>query len=172
MHDKCSVRFGLIVALMTTLPWLAALANTPGTCANACTNTCGAGGTCRIQISRSVLANGMVTATINGTPTAVTTFCVPAGTVVTWIMADADATSFADVRFDKDEYPFSGSTFGIDSQNSIGETASTSGCYVFSVSDCNYLGSQCQSSDPKVVVTGTGIETMGAKNKKARQDSH
>jgi len=151
-------RFGLLAVLMVTLPWLAATADTPGTCADTqseCTptNTC-TGSPCQIAITRAGLANGTVSPYINGTATPLALFCVaPSSTNVVWITSDA--TSFTDVRFSSTN-AFGKTSFGSDSQNSATAPVSGSGCYTFAVSNCTYDTTQCGHSDPRVIIKSSG----------------
>jgi len=163
--QKCLVKVVLVGMLVVLLSCLAAFADTPGKCNytdSQCnsTNTCSASGNdtskCTVGIVRNNLGSQQVSPTINGNQTPMTWFCIQGGATVTWV--PADATSFADIRFDGN-YPFGQTSFGADSLTSFTHMAQnpsvTSVCYTFAVSDCKFVvqsPSDCANSDPKVII--------------------
>ncbi|MFZ0795020.1 MAG: hypothetical protein WAM65_14720 [Candidatus Korobacteraceae bacterium] len=173
MQSKWFTGSHYLVAWLVAISWVSALATTPSRCASSVSqcdqyNTCS--GTnydttqCQVGIVRSGLATQQVSVLINGQMTSMNLFCVEGGTTVTWKVIDADATSFADVRFDSGN-PFGQSSFGTDSTNFFAQKAVNSGsptggvCYVFSASDCKDVvqtANDCANSDPKVVVSNGG----------------
>ncbi len=110
------------------------------------------GSTCQVTIQRN---GSSVTLMANGT--AYTVFCAKPGTPFEWRVVDATSTSFADIRFDPNTYPFPKSSILADSVNAASASiSSTPGatCYQFAVADCPAVSGagSCGYADPKVVM--------------------
>lgn len=143
----------LLIGLVATC----AVADTPGTCPNTaadCTQTCNPqpGHDCVILVQRS---GASVTLTLNGSPT--TIFCAAEDTPIQWVVNDPNSTSFIDIRFGQNAYPFPQSSLQADSINSVAAPAGGAGCYQFAITDCPVAGGPCGVVDPKVVITPPGF---------------
>lgn len=152
-----------LLLVLTTLVSPIAYAGT-GVCMNThadCTYQCPTdGSTCYLYLQRVSDGHGgwTVTMTAGGSP--VTILCAKPGTPFEWRLIDADATSFADIRFDQVNYPFQESSIQADSVNKADTTLNTSlshSCYQFAITDCQWsAGGACGYADPKVVMNPPG----------------
>ena len=82
--------------------------------------------------------------------------CVAQNTDVVWWIGPAAVGQFFDAQFPSPS-PFSNEpTFSGDANNVVSSTADTSGCFTFAVTSCDMTGATCGTTDPRVVVTGSG----------------